>query len=196
MTGTIALYNKEGVRLHTIYIAAAPEYGKEVFYNQMECEIEKIKKVYPQAKCVGIADGAASNWSFLIKHTSVQITDFYHVTEYIKEAALVISEVEEIRSEWIDNKCHALKHDKGAAVKLIDEMTTFLKENVCSDEKKCQLNKTITYFANQSHRMNYYQYTQEGYPIGSGVTEAACKKIIKHKIFIAFLFTSKIRIFI
>jgi hypothetical protein len=31
MVGTIALYDSDGERRHTIYIAAAPEYGKEKF---------------------------------------------------------------------------------------------------------------------------------------------------------------------
>ena len=29
MTGSISLYDKHGERLHTIYVGAAPEYGKE-----------------------------------------------------------------------------------------------------------------------------------------------------------------------
>ena len=181
MTGTIALYNKEGVRLHTNYIASTPEYGKENFYKQMEHEIKKVKKTYPQAKYIGIADGAACNWPFLEKHTAVQITDFFHATEYLKEAALAIFEAEKEKNEWLDNRCHAMKHDKCSVVNLINEMTTFLKENNYSKEKQVQLNKTITYFTNQSPRMDYYSYIQDGYPIGSGVTEAACKKIIKHR---------------
>jgi hypothetical protein len=33
MTGTISLYDKNGERLHTIYVGAAPEYGKQHFLN-------------------------------------------------------------------------------------------------------------------------------------------------------------------
>ena len=32
MTGTLTLYDKSGERLHTTYIAATPEYGKEKFF--------------------------------------------------------------------------------------------------------------------------------------------------------------------
>ena len=31
MAGAISLYNKAGDRLHSIYIGASPEYGKEKF---------------------------------------------------------------------------------------------------------------------------------------------------------------------
>jgi hypothetical protein len=33
MVGSISLYDKEGERLHTTYLAQSPEYGKETFYN-------------------------------------------------------------------------------------------------------------------------------------------------------------------
>jgi hypothetical protein len=35
----------------------------------LEREIERAKKSYPEAKFVGIADGAETNWKFLEKHT-------------------------------------------------------------------------------------------------------------------------------
>ena len=40
MTGNVSLYNKQGDRLHTIYVAAAPEYGKEKFLTKLTSEIE------------------------------------------------------------------------------------------------------------------------------------------------------------
>ncbi len=65
MTGNLVLYNAAGERLHTIYIGATPEYGKESFLARLQNEVDKIKEKYPKARYVGIADGAASNWAFL-----------------------------------------------------------------------------------------------------------------------------------
>ena len=58
MTGTIALYDKNGNRLHTAYIAASPEYGKEKFQDKMTREIERVKERFPKAKTIGLGDGA------------------------------------------------------------------------------------------------------------------------------------------
>jgi hypothetical protein len=41
MVGTISLYDAEGERLHTVYLGAPPEYGKEDFYQQMDREIRR-----------------------------------------------------------------------------------------------------------------------------------------------------------
>ena len=69
MVGTISLYDKQGKRQHTIHIGATPEYGKATFWQRMQREITNVKKTYPQAIYVGIADGAKDNWSFLKQHT-------------------------------------------------------------------------------------------------------------------------------
>jgi hypothetical protein len=55
------------------YLGAAPEYGKKSFLERLEREIERAKKRYPEAKLVGIADGAESNWKFLEKQTEAAI---------------------------------------------------------------------------------------------------------------------------
>jgi len=87
MAGTISLYDAKGEHLHTIYQAAPPEYFNATFWERMTKEIYDIKKLYPEANYVGIADGAKDNWSFLDSHTSTQILDFYHTTVYLEAFA-------------------------------------------------------------------------------------------------------------
>ncbi len=116
MAGSIAFYDRSGNRLHTNYIAGSPEYGKASFFKQMSDEILEVKKQYPDASYVGIADGASDNWKFLEKHTGTQITDFYHATEYLAKAseALFTKEQEKERVTWLEQRCHDLKHNKDA----------------------------------------------------------------------------------
>jgi len=64
MVGSISLYDYEGERLHTTYIAQAPEHGKEKFYRDFTKEIQFIKKQYQGKTCIGVADGASDNWKF------------------------------------------------------------------------------------------------------------------------------------
>ena len=40
----------------------------------------------------------------------------------------------------------------------------------------------VTYFHNHCQQMNYAVYGEKHYPIGSGVTEAACKTVIKQRL--------------
>jgi len=124
MAGTLSFYDREGERQHTLYLAAAPEYGKQTFYQRMEREIARAKQQFPEALYLGIADGAAGNWSFLEQHTQRQLIDFFHATEYIGKIAQALypqRNAEAKRAHWQQEHCHQLKHDPDALDGLIGE---------------------------------------------------------------------------
>jgi hypothetical protein len=174
MTGTIALYDAEGERLHTIYLGAAPEYGKEEFHTRFLRELTRVKAEYAEIPYIGLGDGAADNWSFLTPLTDRQLVDFYHASEYVGKAALA-----EEREAWLEDRLHRLKHKQGAAARLLEEMEEYAAgHTIRSQPLRSGLESAITYFRNQKHRMNYGYHTARCQPIGSGVTEAACKVLI------------------
>ena len=49
-------------------------------------------------------------------------------------------------------------------------------------DQKADLQACITYFGNHLHQMRYARYLENGMPIGSGVTEAACKTLVKQRL--------------
>jgi hypothetical protein len=235
MVGTIALYDADGERQHTTYIAAAPEYGKEKFKERLTREIEQTKVLYPSALRIGIADGAHDNWEFLEKHTGKQTLDFYHATEYLTDVADRVFPNPIQRKLWLDDRCHQLKHTQNAAQSILTEMEGFLNNqtidpplvplvlihdqpialtvkqstdvtnrpsnltivecppeeesqiknnNDRQEKKKKSLEAAITYFKNNNtkSRMNYWESVALNHVIGSGVTEAACKTIVKQRL--------------
>lgn len=184
MAGSIAFYDKNGDRLHTNYIAGSPEYGKGGFLKQMTNEIAELKKQYPKVLYIGIADGASDNWKFLEKHTSIQVTDFYHATEYLTKASesLFNKTQEKARVEWLEQRCHDLKHNSNAVTTQLKEFKAMKKEKKLSSINEEKLSSAVTYFTNQGSRMNYAEYRSNNLPIGSGVTEAACKTLIKQRL--------------
>ncbi len=179
MVGTIALYDAGGERLHTLYVGSAPEYGKAGFYGDMDREIRAIVALYPYAKVVAVADGAEDNWSFLENYTDRLILDFYHAAQYIGEAAPGMANRKAAREIWKAESCHRLKHEDGGAASLLDEMEDAHTGRGGAVQEK--LNAACTYFANHLGMMDYNSYLEENLPIGSGVTEAACKVIVKQR---------------
>lgn len=75
MAGTLSLIGADRQVLHTIYLGDAPQYGKERFNGVMSREIALLKKRFGHLPWVGVADGAAHNWTFLCEHTDTQILD-------------------------------------------------------------------------------------------------------------------------
>ncbi len=182
MVGTISLYDQAGDRQHTIYVAAAPEYGRETFLARMEREIEHIKQLYPDAHYQGLADGAPENWTFLDRFTDTQVLDFFHATQYLDKVAKALHPRKQTyQKSWMDEHCHLLKHEIGAAERLLAEMAAIVPQRVSQSVRE-GLQDAITYFQNHHHQMHYAQTVARHLPIGSGVTEAGCKVIVKARL--------------
>lgn len=183
MIGTISLYGRDAERSYTIYIAAPPEYGRETFLGKLEESYSRVKEMFPKAKTVGVADGSLGNWTFLKPRTALQIVDFWHAAEYLgKAASTYFGRDEKRRKAWTDDACHELKHTPGKAKALALELAAWDKEkNPEGADDEDPIHAAARFFANQHHRMDYPAYRTQGLPIGSGVTEAACKRIVKDR---------------
>lgn len=184
MVGTISLYNAEGERQHTLYVGATPEYGKASFLSRLERELERVKARYPQAHYIGLADGAELNWRFLTPRTEAQLIDFYHASGYLQAGAVAAfprPEQAAEREPWLKERCHRLKHEPGAAQALLKELQA-LPTNALNTAQRQSLESAITYFYYHHHQMDYAGARAQHWPIGSGVTEAACKTLVKQRL--------------
>jgi len=184
MVGTISFYDREGQRQHTIYLAATPEYGKATFLGRLEAEVSHVKAMYPRARYAGIADGAKGNWEFLERHTATQVVDFWHAAEYLGKAAAVLYRGQPAtRRSWTDASCHTLKHEVGGAAVILKQLKSLARARPWAKEDE-DVQRALRYFTNQSGagRMDYAARVAKSEPIGSGVTEAACKVIVKQRL--------------
>lgn len=180
MSGTISFYNNEGVRLHSLYVGQAPEYGKATFKKRMQIEIDHVKAKFPEALYIGIADGAVDNWKFLDPQVSHSILDFWHATEYLGPVSKVVSRSRHEQKQWLEKQRHSLRHDEGGAKATLEVLKKVRKKKM-GDAKRKELEKAMTYFTNHLHQMDYPKYAAQNIPIGSGVTEAACKVLVKQR---------------
>jgi hypothetical protein len=184
MVGTIGFYDKAGERQHTIYLAATPEYGQATFLGRWESEVDRVKAKYPEAHYVGIADGAQGNCEFLAKHTDVQVVDFWQAAEYLGQAAAVLYRGHPAtREAWLEDKCHVLKHEADGAAAVLKQLRSQAKVRPWAKDD-ADVQRAITYFANQSRagRMDSASRVAASEPLGSGVTEAACKVLVKQRL--------------
>ena len=149
----------------------------------LEREIGRVRAAYPQARYVGLADGAKGNWEFLGRHTAVQVIDFWHAAEYLSDAADALFAESRVKRPWLESSCHRLKHEPGAARQLIRDLKRLAAEKGVAPDHP-EVEAAITYFTNQSKagRMDYAPLVESKTPIGLGVTEAACKVLVKQRL--------------
>ena len=185
MVGTITLCDRAGEPRETIYIANAPEDGKATFYERMEREVTAVKKRYPLARWAGISDGARDLRPFLEKHTEVLVLDFYHLSEYIHAAAKACYGETGKADGWSADALHALKHDVGGALLVKEEFQQWLDGPDgprLSKLARTTIERAVAYMEANEDRMDYAAALAAGYMIGSGVTEAACKTVVKARL--------------
>jgi hypothetical protein len=132
---------------------------------------------------VGIADGARSNWDFLGPHVDEQILDFYHAREYLTQAADALFDdgPPHERHAWLEAHDRLLKEDWHGAVKIAKEWEA-VNQQGWNKQRRQALDECIRYFRNHLRQMHYVRYRDFGMPIGSGVTEAACKTLVKQRL--------------
>jgi hypothetical protein len=187
MVGTISFYDSEGQRLHTIYQAQSPPEqvadGKESFWRQMDTQVKKIKALYPRARYTGVSDGAPDLATWLKRHTGLQVLDYYHAAAYLDLAAPAFCPRPEEAAAWAAVARADLLEVAGMAATLLEEMEgrRDSKEVRLSAVAREGLERAIGYIGPRKGRMDYAKFRAEGIPIGSGVTESACKLIIKHR---------------
>ena len=188
MVGTISFYDTEGERLHTQYLAQAPpevlSEGKTAFWKQMDAQVKRIKDLYPKARYTGVSDGAPDLAAWLVQHTDEPpVLDYYHAAAYLDLAAPAFYTKPEEASAWAAVAREDLREVEGAAGTLLAEMVGRRDKGRrrLSPQVREGLDKAIGYIQARVERMDYARLRAAGIPIGSGVTESACKLLIKHR---------------
>lgn len=131
-------------------------------------------------RIVFIGDGAPAIWRICeeLYLDAIQIQDFWHVLEYLSEAAAVMAKTPAQAADLRDRWAEALKESR------LDDITTELnqkRKRLRSPHKREVLRRAIDYIENGRDRMDYARFVEEGLPIGSGPIEAACKHLVKER---------------
>jgi hypothetical protein len=131
---------------------------------------------------LALCDGGAGLEDFFRKNfpRAIVILDFWHAKEHLVELAqAVFGDESSEGQEWLDARCHQLKHAGGAAVRAALES---LEVGACGEAVREAHRRETNYFRNHEHKMNYPHYLNQGWPIGSGPVESACKTVVNNRL--------------
>lgn len=181
MCGTIALYNKAGERLHTEYLGAMPEAGKATFAQRFTTRVAWVKARYPTALHVCLGDGAAWNWEFFATHypEAVWVLDFYHAATHLHSAAEAIFGQGAQAEAYYEHWRTTLRDEEEGVTHLLRSLLYYRNRAALSASTQRALDTELNYFRQHVELMQYADFRAAGLPIGSGVTEAGCKELVK-----------------
>lgn len=134
---------------------------------------------------VALTDGGSGLEQFCQRNFNrpdlVVILDFYHAAEYLKALARALHPLEQdTAKEQGEQWCRLLKAEGGAAtLAVLREWAWPARRSAALRE---QWEKVQEYFGNNLHRMEYPEYEAQGWQIGSGVVESACKTVVGQRL--------------
>lgn len=149
-------------------IAEAEQFGRLVWATGLQNNVDAYDEI------VFVCDGATWIWR-LVEHyfpQAVQIVDWYHASQYltpIAEAAFATNP--SAAQEWLTQTRTDLW--EGRLQDVLRACRTFLRH----PQAHTWAEKAITYYSHNEKRMDYARFRQQGYLIGSGTIESACKQI-------------------
>ncbi len=135
---------------------------------------------------IGLTDGGSGLEGFLQRNFNrpdlVLILDFWHAAEDLRELARLCHPKDEAAAQaQAQGWCHALKHQGGAA--LLEHLRALPAPRGAEARQKRA--EVLRYFGNNVHRMDYPHYQAQGWQIGSGPVESACKTVVGQRLKLA-----------
>lgn len=194
MVGTVSLYGEvpEGEpcpqRLQTRYAARMPEDGAPTLKAKFEQElVDTERELGDEVVRIALCDGARGLWKYVDESPLYdgyeKLVDYHHTTEHLSKAAeAVFGKGTEQSQNWYNKYYAALKGEDDGADRVIRSIEYYAKAKKLSKPRREALRSERTFFRNNCHRMQYARFRREGWPIGSGPVEAACKSVVKTRL--------------
>lgn len=147
--------------------------GPAVFGEALWAEARQRHWMQAPATVV-LGDGATWIWNLAADKffTSRQVVDWYHAKLHLTQAATALhGESTAAARRWLRD--HETPLLQGHAERLAQQLGQLAKKY---PEKAVALRREAGYFQDNYRRMQYLEMREEGFPIGSGRVESACKQ--------------------
>lgn len=149
------------------------EAGKHLFHCACQAGLGKSTEVH------AVGDGAKWIANQVEKQFGSQgsyLIDFYHLSEYLGEAAESCSTEPE---QWLKAQQAALRHN--LSVKVLETLLPYLESPELPDAK-APVRKAYRYLRNRSDQVDYRQAIEKERPIGSGEVESAHRYVVQERL--------------
>jgi hypothetical protein len=125
-------------------------------------------------KLLYLGDGAEWVWNLKKDrwNSAIELLDFYHGSQHLWALGRALhGERQPALSQWVQPLCHQMRHGKEKpALRRISELSR------PPGEAGKVVQREQNYFKAHSGRMNYQEIADQGWPIGSGAVESACRQ--------------------
>ena len=195
-TGTLSVYDRRGERLGTVYLAYTPERGQATMTARLTELLEEVLRRWrgPLPRLCYVTDAGDNETAYYekvlrrMKHPETGkrlewtwVLDYYHAALRLTTMAEALFGASRQASGWV-RKMQKLLLKPGGVGRVLHSAAALRCRRELSQKGREDYQRAYSYLQRRRGHMRYDEYRRMGMPIGSGVTEAACKTVYTQRL--------------
>ncbi len=197
-TATVSVHDRQGRRLGTVYLGRMPEAGQGTLSRQLTALLEDVLRQWggPLPRLAYITDGGHHQTQYYHRvltrmrdprHPGQRlkwawVIDYYHACEYIYKMSEALFHDAKRAQAWARKMCRWLKAKPRGIFRILHSAAAIRQRRIVVGAKRKQYVSAYNYLRKRIRFLDYSRYRRDHLPIGSGVTEAACKTVFTQRL--------------
>ena len=196
-TATISVLDRRGKRVGTVYLGQMPQSGQGALTAQLNTllkdvlsrvESQGLRLVYVSDEGYHPSDYYHSVLKKMVDPRRpwrclewIRIVDFYHACQYVQQLAETIFDAGTEAQSWSKQMRHVLKTKADGVSRVLKSASALRRgRGLCGQIKV--YDQAYSYIKKRTQWMRYQTYKRQRLPLGSGITEAACKIVFTQRL--------------
>jgi hypothetical protein len=197
-TATVSVYDRRRGRLGTVYLGQMPEEKQTTLSaaltDLLKGTLQDWQGSVPRLVYVTDKGSAPDDYYHRVLKKMMHprertlrlewewVLDFYHVCSYIGKLADALFGAEtKAGAAWFKKMRHWLRDRRQGVSQVLRSAMQLLDRRKMNKPQRTAFWKAYQYLRRHRRWMDYEGHRRRGLPIGSGVTEAACKTVFTHR---------------
>jgi hypothetical protein len=195
-TATLTVHDRNRQRLGSVYLAHAPELGQQSMTDELTALLDEVFRQWesPLPRLVYVTDAGDTETGFYyrvlkkLRHPLSGrrlewqwIVDYYHASQRLTTMAESVFGAGREASAWAARMRKLLKKPNGP-FRVLHAAAALKARRWMSKAAGKEFDRAYNYLRMRTKHMQYAAFRSKGLPIGSGVTEAACKTVFTQRL--------------
>jgi hypothetical protein len=195
--GTLSVFDRRGKRLGTVYLGRMPEAKQATLSAQLTALVTEVLGRWrgDRPRLAYVTDAGWHPTEYFEQELRrledpqrpgqrllwERILDFYHACTYLTRLAEALFEDGRTTQEWARRMRRLLKERHGLT-RVLQSASYHRNQRRLPAAQSKAYESAYRYLRKRGRLMDYHRYRRQGLPLGSGVTEAACKTVFTQRL--------------
>jgi hypothetical protein len=194
--GTVSVLDRRGRRVGTVYLAYTPESKQGTMSGQLTRLVTEVLRrwQHPLPRLCYVTDAGDNETTYYdrvlrrLRHPRTgerlawtRVLDYYHASERLWKMAEALFGSGPTAKGWVRRMQKLLKKPNGIR-RVLNSAAALRSRCRLTGKSRGAFTKAYNYLRARTKFMRYAAYERVGIPLGSGVTEAACKTIYTQRL--------------